>query len=129
MAATKPMASLSGGLLARKGEARPAMRRSDSLAALASAGDELGWNDMGHGAPATLPPVLASRERLMMRLGEAPCLAEPVPAPVAGKRVAFTVRLDPERHQRLRMAAAAQGLSAQALMITALDQLAPADAA
>jgi hypothetical protein len=46
----KPMASLSSGLLARKGAARPAMRRPvpgvSGGAALAQ--DDLGWNDMGY---------------------------------------------------------------------------------
>ena len=47
MSDPKPFASLSSGLLARKGAARPAMRPqgfSPSSAAL----EDLGWNDMGH---------------------------------------------------------------------------------
>ena len=59
MAEPKPMASLSSGLLARKGAARPAMRRQgmDGLGTLGTAGltpgvhglqDDLGWNDMGY---------------------------------------------------------------------------------
>jgi hypothetical protein len=54
----KPLASLSSGLLARKGQAAPAMRRQGMISLLAeSAGttapvhgleDDLGWNDMGH---------------------------------------------------------------------------------
>lgn len=49
MAELKPIASLSGILLARKGAARPAMRRpmmGNGSAALAQ--DDLGWNDMGY---------------------------------------------------------------------------------
>ena len=50
MAELKPIASLSGILLARKGAARPAMRRpmmgNGGAAALAQ--DDLGWNDMGY---------------------------------------------------------------------------------
>jgi len=56
----KPLASLSSGLLARKGQAAPAMRRQGMISLLAeSAGttapahpleDDLGWNDMGHGS-------------------------------------------------------------------------------
>lgn len=54
----KPLASLSSGLLARKGQAAPAMRRQGMISMLAeTAGttapahpleDDLGWNDMGH---------------------------------------------------------------------------------
>lgn len=51
MSEPKPIASLSGILLARKGLARPAMRRpslmgSNGNAALSQ--DDLGWNDMGY---------------------------------------------------------------------------------
>lgn len=126
MFGTKPMAALSPGLLARKGQARPAMRRADTLTALARAGDELGWNDMGEEAPATLPPVLAARERLVAELVAAP--PEHAATVPPGKRVAFTLRLDGERHQWLRQAAATRGVSAQALLTAALDRLA-ADAA
>ena len=56
LAAARPFASLSSGLLARKGQARPAMRRQTTLA---EAGDDLGWNDMGE--PLPLPPVLTQR--------------------------------------------------------------------
>lgn len=48
MAEAKPTASLSSGLLARKGAARPAMRRQGLGGHIASAHDDLGWNDMGH---------------------------------------------------------------------------------
>ena len=53
MTEPKPFASLSSGLLARKGMAKPAMRpqafgHSTNL-------DDLGWNDMGYSRPA--PPV------------------------------------------------------------------------
>ncbi|WP_258046386.1 hypothetical protein [Sphingomonas folli] len=120
------MAALSAGLLARKGQARPAMRRADTLAALASAGDDLGWNDMGEGTPAALPPVLAARERLAAELG--PAAAPRAVALAPGKRVAFTLRLDGARHGWLRQAAAARGVSAQVLLTEALDRYA-ADAA
>jgi hypothetical protein len=126
MSGTRPMAALSAGLLARKGQARPAMRRADTLTALASAGDELGWNDMGEGISAAKPPVLAARERLVAELGRASATRAIALAP--GKRVAFTLRLDGQRHLRLRQAAATRGVSAQALLTEALDRLA-ADAA
>lgn len=51
MAETKPSASLSSGLLARKGGAKPAMRRpsvSHSEGGIEAGQDDLGWNDMGY---------------------------------------------------------------------------------
>ena len=46
MAETKPFASLSSGLLARKGAAKPAMR-PQGFASFGSSLEDLGWNDMG----------------------------------------------------------------------------------
>lgn len=40
-----------------------------------------------------------------------------------GKRAAFTLRLDPERHLRLRLATTMKGVSAQALVTEALDAM------
>jgi hypothetical protein len=50
MAEPKPLASLSAGLLARKGAARPAMRRQAQALGLGAFGsqEDLGWNDMGY---------------------------------------------------------------------------------
>ena len=51
MGEPKPIASLSGLLLARKGAARPAMRRPASFGNSdehATNQDDLGWNDMGY---------------------------------------------------------------------------------
>jgi hypothetical protein len=51
MSEPKPLASLSGALLARKGGARPAMRRQMQLPGTVShihGHDDLGWNDMGY---------------------------------------------------------------------------------
>ena len=53
MSEPKPIASLSSGLLARKGAARPAMRRqlignNNGVAAEGSVQDDCGWNDMGY---------------------------------------------------------------------------------
>jgi predicted HicB family RNase H-like nuclease len=39
------------------------------------------------------------------------------------RRAAFTLRLDPERHLKLRLAATLKGVSAQALVTGALDTL------
>lgn len=212
MAEPKPMASLSSGLLARKGAARPAMRRQgmDGLGTLGTAGltpgapglhDDLGWNDMGYdvdpaheeraphygnllagaipdavpGEPAPaiapmVPDVVRQQAAIAERLAEAvaapePVVAaepepvaiaapepapEPVAAPVAApvpavrqrkrkqaameevvaaavqssaRRAAFTLRLDSERHLRLRLASAVSGQSAQQLVTAALDDL------
>lgn len=142
MLGTKPLASLTSGLLARKGQARPAMRRQGaSLTALSHAGEELGWNDMGTApaVPEPLPLVLEERAQLQAALvvedevapmPEAPVAAPmvaaaplPLPLPVSGRKAAFTLRLDRERHLRLRLAAAVRGQSAQQLVTHALDAL------
>lgn len=240
MAEPKPIASLSSGLLARKGAARPAMRRQGvtPLSSESIGQDDLGWNDMGydvdppkdgdrsednvshhHGSllagaiPPTLavaetgeadneavaadeyedtetaeaadtvdaeapvaeldepvlPEVVRQRETLESRISEAGHTVEgdfgaadddvagdydpnrqvlsikpgkavaaspasasitPIdmvrkaPEPVArGKRAAFTLRVDPERHLRLRLASAITGQSAQQLVTAALDDL------
>jgi predicted HicB family RNase H-like nuclease len=44
-------------------------------------------------------------------------------ATVNGRRAAFTLRLDPDRHLKLRLAATMQGISAQAIVTEALDQM------
>lgn len=59
MSEHKAFASLSSGLLARKGEASPAMRRQ-SFGEMGSGLDDLGWNDMGEDAPAPAPAAAAS---------------------------------------------------------------------
>lgn len=46
-----------------------------------------------------------------------------VPSAQAGRRAAFTLRLDADRHLKLRLAATMQGVSAQALVTDALDRL------
>ena len=126
LASTKPLASLSSGLLARQGQARPAMRRQMTLA---QAGDQLGWNDMGEPLPvadAPLPPVLAQREELAesieaATLTPAPDRAAALEAAPSKRRTAFTLRLDAERRLRLRLASATCGVSAQKLVTEALD--------
>jgi hypothetical protein len=192
----KPFASLSSGLLARKGAARPAMR-PQGFGQVGNGLEDLGWNDMGFEAPkaaeavrdedhdafgedvvehprAVHPtgltpvqsPVHDQQAEIAERLNgadeaddtdegeidrsaelhepeadeapEAPVIvAAPivVPAPalrraprpraVAGSKgkAAFTLRLDPDRHLRLRLACAVDGRSAQQLVTDALDQL------
>jgi hypothetical protein len=66
-----------------------------------------------------LPEVAAAIEALPQ------AAAAPVPgiAPaVPGRRVAFTLRLDADRHARLRAQAAAEGRSAQHLLSEAFDR-------
>jgi hypothetical protein len=145
--APKPTASLSSGLLARKGQARPAMRSQGYVGLTpGSAQDDLGWNDMGDDAghsapqpqPEAKPPVLRQIEALDERLSQPepkPAAAPASPAPerksVSLARVArevqkkskaaFTLRLDQDRHLRLRLAAAVTHRSAQQIVTEALD--------
>ena len=191
----KPFASLSSGLLARKGAARPAMR-PQGFGQVGNGLEDLGWNDMGfeppkpaeaprdedHDAfgedvvehprahhPTGLTPVQSpvhdQQAEIEDRFGaaddaeeeeldetvelyepeaeEAP-IARPVAqapaivpaAPAAPRRAprprsaagskgkaAFTLRLDPDRHLKLRLACAVDGRSAQQLVTDALDHL------
>lgn len=58
----RPFASLSSGLLARKGAARPAMR-PQGFGQMGSGLDDLGWNDMGFEPPRpALAPVQTAGE-------------------------------------------------------------------
>lgn len=160
MGQPKPFASLSSGLLARKGQAKPAMRPQgfSGFGAVSEAIDDLGWNDMGQpvtpspvvpvpaDAPAApVPDVIRQREALKDEF-EAPlepvAVVAPVPAapkrrstakaPVpakiaasvaaaAGRKAAFTLRLDAPRHLRLRLASALANRSAQQIVTQALD--------
>ena len=204
----KPFASLSSGLLARKGAARPAMRPQGFGQGGASL-EDLGWNDMGFEPPkpadaaardedhdafgevipahphklAGLTPVdspvhdqqaeiagrlsafvpddsgedeidetaelydpeAESETESEVESAEAPA-PEPVarpklraapvaPAPIARRqrkpraaagskdKAAFTLRLDSERHLKLRLACAVGGRSAQMLVTQALDAM------
>ena len=151
MPEAKPIASLSSGLLARKGHASPAMRPQNFSFAHVSADvphDDLGWNDMGHdeqelNSPAvpvaihdkvevvavalTPPPVVAQQERLAEEFSSAPLpfLAPQPPvraAPGSHAKSAFTLRLDAERHLRLRLVCAVRHRSAQQIVTQALDE-------
>lgn len=150
---TKSFASLSSTLLARKGQARPAMRPQGfpGFGHVAEAIDDLGWNDMGSSdhvvaPPVPVPSVLRQREVLKeefepsMPLVE-DSVVEPVAAPVVDRpsvaarvrppvvrapagskaKAAFTLRLDHERHLRLRLASASANRSAQQIVTEALD--------
>jgi len=199
----KPFASLSSGLLARKGAARPAMR-PQGFGQVGNGLDDLGWNDMGfeppkpaeiardpdHDAfgddvvehpkahPTGLTPVPspvhsqqaeiedrfcaaddAERDEIEDRFSAAddaeeeidetaePYEAEAIEAPAkvpvllpvavavprrtprsrsapgSKGKAAFTLRLDPNRHLKLRLACAVDGRSAQQLVTDALDQM------
>lgn len=152
----KPTASLSSTLLARKGQAKPAMRPQGfgGFGTIPGAQDDLGWNDMGYGEAlaesAPVPPVLVQREVLREEFA-APADPEPEPAEPAPRAVdlkpvslatalrigretrrkhspkgqgrsAFTLRLDQDRHLRLRLASALHNASAQILVTEALDR-------
>jgi hypothetical protein len=202
MGEPKPLASLSSSLLARKGQAKPAMRPQGfgGFGTQFNGQDDLGWNDMGHDlrhpvpihqdvhpqANGELPQVVLQREELVEELNLAPedfhapemllpidgveaiedepAYAEPVIElqPVArkftkkpvqlteerpvqlpaertvpivavkrahkaakarkGAKAAFTLRLDPERHLKLRLACALGRESAQSIVTEALDR-------
>ena len=185
MSEPKPFASLSSGLLARKGQAMRPQGFTGGYASLAGM-EDLGWNDMGHAVepiadvhpinqddhilppPEGVPPVLAQRHALKQEFEppvldeldseqaeafaetvmsvpapEPVAMPEFVPAPVADvfeprpvsvaaasriaratqhkSKAAFTLRLDEDRHLRLRLASAVSGRSAQQIVTGALD--------
>lgn len=167
---SKPTASLSSTLLARKGQAKPAMRPQGfgGFGTFPGAGpegqDDLGWNDMGHPVDAPqhsyaphqpVPPVLVQREVLREEFAmpapmpvayepepeaepeaPAPAMIKPISVATAARigrettkkhtkkhaKSAFTLRLDHDRHLRLRLASALHNASAQTLVTAALDQ-------
>lgn len=210
MAEPKPLASLSGSLLARKGAAKPAMRRQGigGLTSLTSHHEDLGWNDMGydvdpalgdekvehqridltpmltpihhardasnvgdvHNESHVVPEVVRQRETLARTFeaaspheleaneaaaampaaslseaieGSAPEVPllqvkpkakaavakaaatrgrKPRAASRSKAKAAFTLRIDPERHLRLRLASALTRRSAQVILTDALDK-------
>lgn len=151
MGEPKPLASLSSSLLARKGQAKPAMR-PQGFASFGFGGsnahDDLGWNDMGHepgvgpqpisaeivpllaSVPVEPPAVVRQQEELARELAPVP-MPSPELAALSAKMVraapgskgkaAFTLRLDPDRHLQLRLACAVAHRSAQSLVVAALD--------
>lgn len=159
MAEPKPLASLTSGLLARKGAAQPAMRRSMpgfGLTAGATAlQEDLGWNDMGFDVTqpepmpvearsvagltpmtpvpvaAPIPAVVTEREELAERIVESDLPARVAKARKSARprasaasknrKAAFTLRLDADRHLKLRLATAIMGRSAQQMVTEALD--------
>lgn len=175
-------ASLSSGLLARKGTAKPAMRRQGYINPHGDVADDLGWNDMGYEPPrpigpesdhpdAELPEVRRQLDGLAEEYGShavnggltphvpgedewneaeeveaASPLVDDARSPLeikparkaqaerarsesaaakasARSKAAFTLRLDKDRHLKLRLASAVTGQSAQKLVTEALDAL------
>jgi hypothetical protein len=110
--------------------------------------EDLGWNDMGEGeqgtaevfhltpmartvepealshteSPAHRPAVLDQQHEIAERL-TAPQHAKRRPVRERASRAAFTLRLDADRHLKLRLATTIRGVSAQALVTDALDAL------
>lgn len=129
-------ASLNPTLLARKGGAKPAMRPQAAIletlpmAANADALEDLGWNDLGDdGTPVTtaeiveLSPPQGKRAQVVE---QREIVARSKPRKSAnkqGKRAAFTLRLDAERHLKLRLASTLRDRSAQDIVTEALDAL------
>ena len=120
----RPFASLGPMLLARKGTAKPAMRvqleQADRVATLGDEFDDLaksqsalGWDDMGDNENSVVHlPVLGRKAD-----------RAPTTEANAGKgRAAFTLRLDAQRHMKLRLASTLEGRSAQKLVTEALDR-------
>lgn len=182
MADIRPAASLTSGLLARRGDARPAMRRQavSHLHLPLSSHDDLGWNDHGEDEEDTRPsvsslgltppdqrafveehdefggddvevyvdsqdalsplsPITRHLEAIAQRLTSVArdtsskpiSIRMPSPKPkkpkaepgLSGRKAAFTLRLDGERHLRLRLLSALTHRSSQQLLLEALDAL------
>lgn len=195
----KPFASLSSGLLARKGAARPAMRPQGFGGQIGGGLEDLGWDDMGFEPPkpadadrdsehdafgeeltnhpsrnplAALTPIASPvhdqqaeiADRLtgesdededesfdeefdetaelvdvedvarMPEAATAPVIvpvalarprrqSKPRAAPGSKGKAAFTLRLDPGRHLKLRLACAVTARSAQQIVTDAVDRL------
>ena len=151
MSGSRSFASLSSTLLSRKGGARPAMRPQLGVSASDDLGwNDMGTDvpvaDVAPAAAAIVAHVatLTPHAPATGLLARKPQLAEVVPfarevavtappatglaqkpdqAPVRRTRpAAFTLRIDPDRHLRLRLACQLQGRSAQALVTEAVDR-------
>ena len=120
-------ASLNPTLVARKGGAKPAMR--PQLGPIPDNQpvnlEDLGWNDMGIEDGTNVVPLNpASNDEVAIVVPRRSKPAEKrASALKQGKRAAFTLRLDAERHLKLRLAATIKGESAQQLVTSALDRL------
>lgn len=120
----KPLAALTSSLLARKGQAKPAMR-PQGFGGFGTRHEDLGWNDLGTDLPppvVTPPPVVVVQQELAAHF-EPEREPRPKGAVPAASKAAFTLRLDEERHLRLRLASAVKHRSSQQLVTEALDVL------
>jgi hypothetical protein len=103
-------ARLTSALLARKGQALPT-------------------GGFAHAKLALIPPQPSAARRNRECCGSissqesstTPRRARRQPRPATGDRVAFTLRLDQERHVRLKILAARRGRSGQEMLLRALD--------
>jgi|GEM_PF-5856824 len=111
MTPPRPPSRINSSLLARKGEARPAMR-PHGTGLDSNDGDDLGWNDLGDTAPAVL------RERT--KLHALSTGAAPVPATES-----VVLDLDADRMLRLRLAATVRNITPEAFVRDALDRSLP----
>ena len=153
--------TLSSSSLARKGGAKPAMRRRELGQAdpLASSADDrnadLGWNDMGSDDDLQdrTRPETSLKTEATEQAGTEEAIATYIGQPASpsnrgarewatdrpslrktnkgrkgsrsrpGKaKAAFTLRLDAERHLKLRLATTMQNISAQQLITKAMDE-------
>lgn len=118
MSEPKPLASLNASLLARKGDARPAIGRSHlqfaplSRPSRADAQDSVSWDQIGDSQDSPARRQIARIEHRYSKDRRA--------APAKAK-AAFTLRLDSDRHLRLRLASAVSKRSAQQIVTEALD--------
>lgn len=144
----RPIASLTPTLLARKGGARPVLRSQlqsgpaggDPSAREADderivAEDAGALDDAANGSTrvVSIKPAAKVRQRVRPAAREQIAalerqLAQAIPAhragqPADGGTAAFTLRLDADRHLRLRLACALANRSAQSLLTEALDQM------
>ena len=134
-----PAASLTSTLLARKGAASPARSTNNGIDALAhDLAQDLAANRPVQHQPATVPvpgtyaaPTTTSAPAATAAAAaspepEAPTpVAKPVkPRAASGShgKAAMTVRLDSERHFKLRLLSAHCNRSSQQILIEALDQ-------
>ena len=97
------------------------VRQRDALSSQVASGHVA--SDLDH-EPSALIPLAAHRyARSIAREAQAKAPAERQSALSGGRRAAFTLRVDENRHLKLRLACTMQGRSAQQLVTQALDRL------
>jgi predicted HicB family RNase H-like nuclease len=126
MIEAKPFASLSSGLLARKGTAKPAMR-PQGMGQFGSSIEDLGWNDMGTPAPVRLQAAPVREEPVeehvpspisaltpMGDTGEEPQAFEPAPPIVEQQRAAIAASFAEPVEERSVLSTKAKKLEPEA---------------